>query len=264
MAVFEEKIVQLSTGPVTYRIGGKGRTLLYFHDGGGIKHGLEVMETLAQTHRLYMPINPGWDGTDTHEAVDSMPKLADLMAEFAKTVIDEPGDAMGTSFGGYVSLWFAARHPDLLDQLVAECPAGFRRPDDPLPNDPADFRRRLFAYPERAPQDFRTPEMIKKARDAMFRYRADAGPFDNALLAELPTIKARTLVVLGTKDTVIPHETAVLLKRGIPHSHFSYIYDAAHSTQSDQPQRYLRIVKAFLERGAAYIVPQSAAEMITA
>lgn len=44
------------------------------------------------------------------------------------------------------------------------------------------------------------------------------------------------------------------LKSGIPHSHLSYIYGAAHAIEFDQPERVARLVGAFLERGEAFIV----------
>jgi pimeloyl-ACP methyl ester carboxylesterase len=59
---------------------------------------------------------------------------------------------------------------------------------------------------------------------------------------------------MGTKDEIIPPETGRYLKAAIEGSHLAYIYDAAHVIESDQPERVLRIIASFLERGDAYIV----------
>ena len=43
-------------------------------------------------------------------------------------------------------------------------------------------------------------------------------------------------------------KTGEVLKEKIPHSHLTYVDDAAHGIEIDQPERMLRLVKAFLER----------------
>jgi pimeloyl-ACP methyl ester carboxylesterase len=81
--------------------------------------------------------------------------------------------------------------------------------------------------------------------------------FDAALFAALPQIKARTLVVMGTKDTVAPVIVAHRIKTAVPNSHLSFIYGAAHSIEFDAPERVGPLIGGFLERGEAFIVPRS-------
>jgi pimeloyl-ACP methyl ester carboxylesterase len=90
-------------------------------------------------------------------------------------------------------------------------------------------------------------------------YAADI-TLDQALLDALPQIKARTLALFGTQDEVCPVEkTGRRLKSGIPRSHLSFIYRAAHAIEYDQPERVARLVGAFLERGEAFLVRMEAA-----
>jgi pimeloyl-ACP methyl ester carboxylesterase len=77
---------------------------------------------------------------------------------------------------------------------------------------------------------------------------------DVALEQALPRIEARTLLVFGTLDEVCPIETARRLTAGIPQSHLSYIWGAAHVPEYDHPQRVARLVGAFLERGEGFLV----------
>lgn len=77
---------------------------------------------------------------------------------------------------------------------------------------------------------------------------------DEELVARLPGITARTLILMGSKEKMIPAQTGQVLKEKVPSSHLAYVYDAAHAIEVDQPERTLRIVKAFLERGESYIV----------
>ena len=127
------------------------------------------------------------------------------MAEFARKVIGGKCDVVAESFGGWVALWLAAKHPDLVEHLVLEGPAGLRdEGTGGVPADPEARMRALYAQPERAPKETRSAgghrRHAARARLLCRRHRR----IDEALHEALPQIKARTLVVMGTKDTVAP------------------------------------------------------------
>ncbi|ETX08849.1 MAG: hypothetical protein ETSY2_02980 [Candidatus Entotheonella gemina] len=44
------------------------------------------------------------------------------------------------------------------------------------------------------------------------------------------------------------------LKRRIPHSHLIYVYNAAHNLETDQPERFARLVTDFMQRAEAFLV----------
>src|SRR5258706_9077991 len=103
--------VPLSTGDLTYFVAGEGRPLLYLHPAGGVRW-TRVLEGLAKSFALHVPVMPGFDGTSAHGAVKSMQGLAKLLGEFIDKVIGGTSDLMGCSFGGCVALWLAAARPD--------------------------------------------------------------------------------------------------------------------------------------------------------
>ena len=251
---FSEQRIELSNGPLTFRTGGVGRPILHLHGTGGPNLS-PMLENLAQRHTIYQPVAPGFDGMPAHPSTRSVTDLADLQSEFIRKVIGGPSDVIGLSFGGWVAVWLAARHADLVDQLVLEAPAGLRDPGTGgLPDDPAELRRMLYAVPERAPKPTRSPEALARNRQVREGYAAGIS-LDQALLEALPRIKARTLILFGTKDEVCPVEkTGRRLKAGITHSHLSFIYGAAHALEYDQPERVARLIGAFLERGEAFLV----------
>jgi pimeloyl-ACP methyl ester carboxylesterase len=244
---------KLKSGTLPYLVLGEGRPLLYLHAAGGPVIS-PMLEKLAASHRIYAPIAPGFEGTPAHDSVKGIPGLADLYAEFIDSVIKAPCDAMGHSFGGWTALWIALKRPDLIDQLVLEAPGGLRFGATPAPPpSPDEVMRRLYVYPEKAKGFLKTPEMSAANMKAFGRYN-EGILVDEALAARLPEIKARTLIVLASKDMMIPAKTGQVLKEKIPSSHLTYMYDAAHAIEIDQPERMLRLVKSFLERGEAYIV----------
>jgi pimeloyl-ACP methyl ester carboxylesterase len=244
---------KLSSGPLTWHVLGQGRPLLYLHAAGGPLIS-PFLEALAKTHRIYAPTAPGFEGTPAHDAVGSIRALAGLYAEFAKAVIKERCDVMGHSFGGWTALWLAADHPDTVEQIVLEAPGGLRfgaKPAPPL--SPEQARKILYAYPDKAANLVKPPE-VAAANAKMFGRYNNGMLVDEELVARLPGITARALILMGSKEKMIPAQTGQVLKEKIPASHLAYVYDAAHAIEVDQPERTLRIVKAFLERGESYIV----------
>jgi pimeloyl-ACP methyl ester carboxylesterase len=254
---FSEHIVALDSGPVTYLKGGEGPPVLHLHPAGGPRV-TPAMQILARHHTFYLPTTPGFNATPVHDAVRSMPDLADLEAKFARTVIGGHCDVIAESFGGWGASWLAVRHPDLVGQLVLQAPAGLRdEGTGGLPADPAGRLRLLYANPERAPRETRTPEVLAGNVQMYARYSGGIS-FDKSLEAALPQIKARTLIVFGTGDAVVPIATARRLLAGIPRSHLTYIDGAAHVPEFDQPDKVARLIGAFLEHGEAFVVRRPA------
>jgi pimeloyl-ACP methyl ester carboxylesterase len=254
---FGARQVDLDSGPLAYLTGGDGRPLLHLHSSGGPRIS-PVTERLALRHTIHMPTVPGFNSTPIHASVASMADLADLVAKFVRAVIGGPCDVVSESFGGWIALWLAARHASLVEQLVLEAPAGLRTEGTGgLPADPAERFRRLHAVPERAPKETRSAEVLAENQRVRDSYTGGLS-LDTALEKALPGIKARTLVLFGTSDEVVPIETARRLEAGIARSHLSYVWGAGHVLEFDQPQRVARLIGAFLEHGESFLVPRPA------
>ncbi len=248
---FTSHTVSLPTGPVTYWTAGEGRPLLHLHAAGGIDIS-RPLEVLAETRQVFLPIFPGFDGTPYHEALpQSMEALADLTAAFHDALIGAPCDVMSSSYGGWVSLWLAVKYPGKVEQLVLGCPAGFQIDGSGFP-DMANIIRLMFAHPEKIRPSAKTPAQ----REASFKARPhyQKGFVAEDLIPRLGEIQARALILVGTLDHTLPKEGMQLLKSRLPHAHLHYLYDAAHVIESDQPERFLKLVSSFLDRGDAYIV----------
>ena len=254
MANFTEQKIDLSTGPLSYLKGGAGPAILHLHSAAGPRLS-PAIEKLSARHTIFMPTLPGFNGTTPHAGVKTMQDLAGVAAAFVGKAVGKGCDVIAESFGGWVALWLAVKHPELVEQLVLEAPAGMRTKGvGGLPADPAERDRKLYAMPERAPKNPRYEEVLPGNFKALMAYTGGE-TLDAELLQSLPQIKARTLLLFGTKEEVTPVEdVGRRLKAGIAHAHLSYIYNAAHAIEFDQPERLARLVGAFLERGEAFVV----------
>lgn len=252
MDFFTETTHEINGGPVKVRVAGEGRALVHLHSAGGPRVSQVVIQ-LAHHHTVHQLVCPGFEGTPRHPALKAISDYADVVAEYIRTQCGGDCDIVAESFGGWVALWVAARNPGLIGQLVLEAPAGLcPAGKGGLPASPEERFRKLYAHPERAPADNR-PVAILQGNGAVFMGFGGL-VFDAALAEKLPAITARTLVLMGTLDEIIPPETGHLIKAKVEHSHLTYIWDAAHSLEIDQPDVVARLVLDFLDRGESFIV----------
>ena len=253
--MFKEKSSKLAKGSVSYFTGGSGRPLIHLHGAGGVRPNAGL-EALAENVTLYMPVLPGFDGSPEIDGISSMETLADLVADFIDKEIGEATDVIGLSFGGWLGAWLAVRHPDKVGQLCLENPAGFRPDSMPAPSsDPEVRKQQMYAYPDRLPPETKSDDVLAKNIAMLGHYHGKTS-FDSDLAAQLSKIECLTLIVHGTRDGRVPEEAVQLLKRDIPRSHLIYIYDAAHSIETDQPARFAHLVSDFMERAEAFLVNQ--------
>lgn len=253
------KQVELSTGPVFYHVckpthpKGELQPLLHLHGAGSVRHA-HGLEALARDFELICPVCPGFDGTPRHRGVEVMKDLGRMWGEFIEKVIQKPVDLIGISFGGWTALWVALESAKWVDQLILENPAGFRFPHlPPLSNDPAIRMREMYVYPDRLPKNDRPLELQDANRGVMDGYHPGVR-FDQAVVDRLPEIGALTLIAHGSKDGRVAAESMQLLKSKIRRAHLVYVYDAGHSLESDQGERFARLVKDFCQRAETFII----------
>lgn len=252
-SAFAQHDIKLAGGALHYWVGGQGRPILYLHGAGGPNIS-PALESLAANFRIFVPTLPGFDDRPAFPGVGSMQDLACVAAEFATQLIGEQFDVIGHSFGGWLAAWFTVLYPERVGQLILETAAGFRQEGAGGIHgvSPEELLRRGYAHPELAPRQ-RSPEMQAQNRELVQEYHGPVA-MDRELVGRLGEIQCLTLLIQGTEDGLIPAESGRLLKKHIPRSYLTYIFDAAHGIEFDQPKRFAGLAKEFLERGEAFII----------
>jgi pimeloyl-ACP methyl ester carboxylesterase len=248
---FLEKTVDVGGCEIQYRVAGDGEPVVMLHGAGGFRNDSRAFEGIAEHFRLLVPSLPGFDQSSAGTTA-SVIDVADVMAEFIRSVAGGSANVIGESFGGGVSTWLAIRHPQVVSRLVLAAPAGLRQEGGPplLGLSPAEMAVILYGQ---APSVQPTPEEAErrgKNRQNAGRLGSARPGFDPELLAQLPLVKAPTLVVWGTADKMIWPSQAHYFVEGIPGARLASIEGGPHVLSSVVPEAFLAAVLEFLGAGA--------------
>lgn len=211
---------------------------------------LPLAERLTPRVRVFVPDLPGYGKSDCPVGRDlTVPELADaLVAWMDRTGLEQP-DLFGNSFGCQVIADLAARRPDRVGRLILQGPTV-----DPQARSAwRQVLRWLAVLPfERYSE---AGVLTRDAWDLGLRRGISMvrAALHDPIEQKLSRIPARTLVVRGTRDVIVPErwarEATALLRDG----RLVTIDRAAHTINYSQPRWLAAVVLAFLmneqERG---------------
>jgi pimeloyl-ACP methyl ester carboxylesterase len=179
----------------------------------------------------------------------------DVFADDLAAVLDAAGAPTavlgGMSLGGYVSLTFAARHPDRVRGLVlVDTGPGFRNPDAR-----ARWNERAEAMAEKVEADGYTGSLSAEVRDAVHEHpwglalaaRGVMRQEDSRVIDSLPAIAVPVLCVVGSRDTAFLG-AAEYMARKVRDGRQVVIDGAGHAANIDDPAAFATAVRAFLDR----------------
>ncbi|MGN6514664.1 MAG: alpha/beta fold hydrolase [Rhizomicrobium sp.] len=229
--------------PVRYYEGGTGTPLVFLHGAGGVLPGDPLLEKLSQKYRLYAPLLPGYG--DSEECSE----LRDMLDITLHTwdVVDALGlkdpILVGHSMGGMIAAEMAAIAPHDVTRLGLICPAGLWMNDHPIPDlfstMPYEYPKLLF-HDEVAGAALLTantrvddPEWLKAFLVTNARQLGMAGKIlfpipERGLASRLYRIRAKTLLIWGDSDRLIPPVYAQAWKKGIANAELVSIPEAGH------------------------------------
>jgi pimeloyl-ACP methyl ester carboxylesterase len=247
----ELKTVQTRHVPVRYIEGGSGSPLVFLHGAGGVTVDDPFLKALAARHHVYAPLIPGYG--DSEEC----PEIRDML-DFTLhgwDVVEALGlkdpILVGHSMGGMIAAEMAAIAPNDVSRLALICPAGLWDDDHPIPDlfslMPFEMPRVLF-HDEAAGAALLTagravddPNFLKTYLVTNARQLGMAGRIlfpipERGLSQRLYRIKAKTVVVWGDSDRLIPPVYAHGFKKGVAGTELVSIPEAGHMVILEKPQ----------------------------
>lgn len=223
--------------------GGTGPQLLYLHGAGGVFENDPFLARLSAHYRVSAPLLPGFEDSEGSEHLRTMLDFTLFGYDCWQALdLDRP-IVVGHSMGGMIAAEMAAISNTSVDRLVLISAAGLWM--DELPVDdlfaklPYELPDLLFHDPSRhasllsAGGDLDDPEFLTQFLVTNARRMGTAGKMlfpipDRGLAERLYRITARTQILWGSHDRLIPAAYGERFAAGITHSALEIIPDAGH------------------------------------
>ncbi len=250
-----------------YEIHGDGFPLLLVN-GLGSDHGewLCQLPAFAARFRVVLFDNRGAGDSEVPPGPYSTAGMADDASALLAAVGIGRAHVLGVSLGGMIAQELALRHPGRVERLVLACTspggtAAVRPSDEALgafirspEGNPEDELRRIipFLYTERFAREH--PEEIAAfaARRLLHPTRADghasqlAAAIGHAAADRLAEVRARTLVIAGTEDRLVPPVNSQRIADRIPGAKLVLLPGAPHRLFAENAEAFNREVLDFL------------------
>jgi pimeloyl-ACP methyl ester carboxylesterase len=252
-------VANLGTFRVNLWTAGSGAPLLFLHGYERHPGGASFLRRLAETRTVYAPEQPGYGSSGGFEYVQDVFDLVLFYRELARSLGTERLDLVGHSSGGMLAAEVAALCPELVGSLVLVDPFGLWLDDQPA-QDPFGEAGAVKAAKWHDPAAIPNPEPTIFVPDPadphgaiLFQAQnlATATKFlwpiaDRGLRRRLPYVRARTLVVNGASDGLVPPAYAAEFVRLIPGAELAVIANAGHYPLVEQEDEFIAVVNQFL------------------
>ena len=239
----ELKTIQTEHVPVRYFEGGQGKPLVYLHGAGGLDLEMNFLTALAEKHHVFAPQLPGYG--DSEECAELRDMLDFTLHGW--DVVDALGIKdpilVGHSMGGMIAAEMAAIAPHDVSRLVLIASAGLWLDDHPIPDlfstMPFELPQYLFHDPDSGAKAFGAnltltdPNFLQVFLVRNARQLGAAGKIlfpipDRGLRDRLYRIKAKTLLIWGESDRLIPPVYARAFQAALPQAALVMIKEAGH------------------------------------
>jgi pimeloyl-ACP methyl ester carboxylesterase len=260
------KTVETVRVDVRYFEAGSGQPLVYLHGAGGLDLDQSFLNALAAKHHVYAPLIPGYG--DSEECAE----LRDMLDFTLHTwdVVDALGlrDPIlaGHSMGGMIAAEMAAVSPHDVSRLVLIAPAGLWLDDHPIPDlfsampfelpkylfhDEAAGAKLIGANIELTDPAFLQTFLIRNARQLGAAGKILFPIPERGLRERLYRIQARTLLIWGASDRLVPPIYAKEFKNALRNAELVTIPDAGHMVSLEKTADVIGAIdRAFAEQYA--------------
>ena len=246
----ELKTVATPHVPVRYLTGGAGPALVYLHGAGGVTADDPLLADLAATHTVYAPLIPGYgDSEECPEIRDMLDFTLHTWDVVAALGLTDPV-LVGHSMGGMIAAEMAAIQPNDVSRLALICPSGLWDNDHPIADlfatlpfempallfhDAVAGAALLTAGRNVTDPNFLQTYLVNNARQLGMAGRILFPIPERGLQQRMYRIKARTVVIWGDSDRLIPPTYAHGFKKGIAGAELVSIPEAGHMVTLEKP-----------------------------
>ena len=255
----ESKTVKTRHAPVRYLEGGSGEPLVYLHGAGGMTSEDPLLTALAERNHVFAPFLPGYGETNECGELRDMLDFTLHTFDVIEAIGLKDPVLVGHSMGGMIAAEMAAVAPNDVSRLVLICPTGLWLDDHPIVDMfsllPYEMPKYLFHDPAAgaammtAGMNFDDPKFLQDYLIRNARQLGMAGkllfPIPERGLAErLYRVKAKTVIVWGESDRMIPPVYGPAFQSAIAGSTLVNVSEAGHMVIAEKPKDVARAVEA--------------------
>lgn len=245
-------IITVETPHVPVRVlqGGQGPDLLYLHGAGGVTVDDPLLNLLSRTYRVHAPLIPGYGDSEECGEIRDMLDFTLHSWDVAQALGLKDPLLVGHSMGGMIAAEMAAIAPNDVSRLALIAPAGLWDDDHPIADlfslMPYELPHYLF-HDEAAgaavmtagtnveDPGFLTAFLIQNARQLGMAGRILFPIPERGLSQRLYRVKARTVVIWGDSDRLIPPVYAQKFKRAVAGAQLVSLPEAGHMVTVEKP-----------------------------
>jgi len=255
----DSKTVETRHAPIRYLEGGQGEALVYLHGAGGMTPDDPILAELTSRFHVYAPYLPGYGETEECGSLRDMLDFALHGWDVVEALGLNNPILVGHSMGGMIAAEMAALAPNDVSRLVLICPAGLWLDEHPIVDMfsllPFEMPGYLFHDPEAGAKlmtsglDLSDPKFLQDYLVRNARQLGMAGkllfPIPERGLAErLYRVKAKTVIVWGESDRMIPPIYGPAFQSAIAGATLVNVPEAGHMVIAEKPEAVAKAVEA--------------------
>jgi len=271
----EKLTAEIAGDRMSYSRAGTGPPLLLLHGLlGGSFCWRRNIGALSECHTVFAIDLPSHGESDAPRHLDcSMTAQASRVSALLERLKLEEVDVVGASWGGAIAMLLAAQSAKVrslvlaapvnpwssfgagrIRFLIGRMGAAFLRTVWPVSRPLyRTAMARMYGDSRRIPagtvagyrSQIMRPGRVNNVLNTLRSWEKDV----NALRAEIPKIKARSLLIWGTRDGAVDVRSAEALKQILPQCEFRLIEDAGHLPFEETPEEFNRLVLDFVAAG---------------
>ena len=262
----ELKTIQTAHVPVRYFERGTGEPLVFLHGAGGLDLDEQFLNALAENFHVYAPLLPGYgDSEECAELRDMLDFTLHTWDVVAALGIRNP-ILVGFSMGGMIAAEMAAVAPNDVSRLVLISAAGLWLDDHPIPDLfsmlPFELPKYLFHDEEAGAKaiganiELTDPAFLQTFLVRNARQLGAAGKIlfpipERGLIDRLYRIHAKTLLIWGESDKLVPAVYAHAFRKALPDAELVLIPEAGHMVTFEKTAAVAEAIQHACLRGEA-------------
>jgi pimeloyl-ACP methyl ester carboxylesterase len=256
--------LETAVGSIELHRGGRGgpAPLVYLHSAQGEGSSMTMLEMLADSRQVLVPVFPGFGESQGLERIDDIEDAAFHLLDVLDRLALAQCDLVGLSLGGWMAAELGVRWPERVRRMVLVNPVGLYVAGSPIAEifgrSLPDMAGALFADPDHpvaqlmyalgameqdpAQIPFEMVRPFLQAQAATAKLGWNPYLHDPKLASRLHRIAAPTLVVHARRDGIVPRAVAEAYVSAIPDAEIADVEDAAHLAPIERPDALSALV----------------------